>query len=118
MSMKQAAKKVLGRILRHRRLRTRVSGTSERPRLAFFRSNKYIYAQVIDDVAGKTLTGASSLNSGVKGAVEGAKLVGTTIAKQAKEKSITKVVFDRGGFMYTGSVKAFADAAREGGLEF
>ena len=116
--MKQTAKKVLGRIQRHRRVRMRVSGTPERPRLAFFRSNKYVYAQVIDDIAGKTLIGASSLNSGVKGAVEGAKQVGVAIAKQAKKKNITKVVFDRGGFMYTGSVKVFADAAREGGLEF
>ena len=116
--MKQTAKKLLGRMQRHRRIRARVSGTQEKPRLAFFRSNKHVYAQVIDDSAGQTLIGVSSLKNTKEGAVEEAKQIGADIAKQAKERSIKKVVFDRGGFMYTGSVKAFADAAREGGLEF
>ena len=116
--MKKTAKKVLGRIQRHRRIRARVSGTPEKPRLAFFRSNKHLYAQIIDDTAGQTLIGTSSLKSDKKGAIENAKIIGATIASQAKEKKIKKVVFDRGGFMYAGSVKVFADAAREGGLEF
>ena len=117
--MKKTAKKTLGRIQRHRRIRARVSGTPDKPRLAFFfRSNKHLYAQIIDDTAGQTLVGTSSLKSDKKGAVESAKHIGAVIAEQAKEKKIKKVVFDRGGFMYAGSVKVFADAAREGGLEF
>ena len=115
--MKQTAKKALKRIQRHRRIRSRVFGTPEKPRLAFFRSNKHIYAQLIDDTAGNTLVGVSSLKGG-SGTQEGAKQLGAAIAKQAQDKKISKVVFDRGGFMYTGSVKTFADAAREGGLEF
>ena len=116
--MKQTAKKVMGRIQRHRRIRARVSGTADKPRLAFFRSNKHLYAQLIDDTIGQTLVGISSLKGEKKGAMEHAKQMGADIAKQAKEKNIKKVVFDRGGFMYTGSVKLFANAAREGGLEF
>ena len=111
---KQTAKKTAGRIQRHRRIRARVSGTPERPRLAFFRSNKWLYAQIIDDTAGKTLVGISA----PKGGKENARQMGNTVAEQAAKKDITKVVFDRGGFLYTGSVKQFAEAAREGGLEF
>lgn len=116
--MKQTAKKTTGRIQRHRRVRAKIAGTQERPRLAFFRSNKHLYAQIIDDTAGKTLIGISSLKSDKKSATENAKQMGGDLASKAKEKKIKKVVFDRGGFMYTGSIKVFADAARAGGLEF
>jgi large subunit ribosomal protein L18 len=103
------------------RIRHKVAGTSERPRLAVFKSQKYIYAQVIDDAAGKTLASASSKDkdSGAKGAnAAAAKAVGVLIAKRAKDKGIKRVVFDRGGYLYHGNVKALADAARENGLEF
>ena len=116
--MKQTAKKMLGRVQRHRRVRAKVFGTQERPRLAFFRSNKHLYAQIVDDTVGKTLVGISSLKSDKKSAMENAKQMGADLADKAKEKKIKKVVFDRGGFVYTGSVKVFANAAREGGLEF
>lgn len=108
------------RVRIHKRLRRKVAGTTERPRLAVFRSVKHIYAQVIDDSAGRTIVAASSNEkSGVKagGNVAGAKAVGKLIAGRAKEKGISKVVFDRGGYLYHGRVKALADAAREGGLE-
>jgi len=102
---------------RHRRVRGTVSGTSERPRLAVFRSNTAIYAQVIDDTAGTTLASASSLKG--KGTLtEKAQAVGKAVAAAAKAKGISKVVCDRGGFKYTGSIKALAEAAREEGLEF
>ena len=103
------------------RIRNKVAGTSERPRLAVFKSQKHIYAQVIDDAAGRTLASASSKDkdSGAKGAnAAAAKAVGVLIAKRAKDKGITRVVFDRGGYLYHGNVKALADAARENGLEF
>jgi len=103
------------------RIRNTVTGTSERPRLAIFKSHKFIYAQVIDDAAGKTIVSASSKDSdsGAKGANSAAaKAVGALIAKRAKDKGITRVVFDRGGYLYHGNVKALADAARENGLEF
>ncbi len=103
------------------RIRGKVLGTEQRPRLAIFKSQKYIYAQVIDDAAGKTLASASSKDGdvNVKGAnAAAAKAVGTLIAKRAKDKGITRVVFDRGGYLYHGNVKALADAARENGLEF
>ena len=103
------------------RVRGKVSGTTERPRLAIFKSQKYIYAQIIDDAAGQTLASASSKDSdsGVKGAnAAAAKAVGVLIAKRAKDKGIKRVVFDRGGYLYHGNVKALADAARENGLEF
>ena len=116
--MKRTAEKLVKRIQRHRRIRARVSGTPEKPRLAFFRSNKHLYAQIIDDTVGQTLVGVSSLKDEKSSRAERAKKIGTDIAKQAQEKNIKKVVFDRGGFMYTGSVKEFADAARESGLEF
>lgn len=108
------------RVRRHERVRRKISGTPECPRLNVFRSNSYIYAQIIDDVNGKTLVAASSLKMGLAngGNVEAAKLVGTEIAKRALENNITNVVFDRGGYIYTGKVKALADAAREAGLKF
>jgi large subunit ribosomal protein L18 len=105
----------------HKRIRRRVAGTTERPRLAVFRSVSHIYAQVIDDLQGHTLAAAASTEKDWKakgGNVEGAKAIGKAIAQRAKEKGVTKVVFDRGGFLYHGRVKALADAAREAGLEF
>jgi large subunit ribosomal protein L18 len=111
-------------VLRHRRLRKRVSGTAERPRLAIFRSGKHIYAQIIDDGAGRTLAAASSLQSGVregandKSPMERAAAVGEAIAANAKTAGVSQVVFDRGGFKYHGRIKALAEAAREAGLKF
>ncbi len=104
----------------HERIRHRVRGTAERPRLAVFRSLKHIYAQVIDDAQGRTLVAASSSEkNGVAGGnVAGAKAVGKLLAERAKQNGIQKVVFDRGGYLYHGRVKALADAAREAGLEF
>jgi large subunit ribosomal protein L18 len=105
----------------HERIRSRVSGSAERPRLAVYRSLKHIYAQVIDDRAGQTLVSASSNDKGTSisgGNVAGAKEVGRAVAERAKAKGITRVVFDRGGYLYHGRVKALADAAREAGLEF
>jgi len=109
-----------GRILRHKRLRKRIAGTPERPRLAVFRSLKHICAQVIDDSTGQTLASASSLEKeiGARGNVEGSKLVGEAIAKRALDKGIKQVVFDRGGVKYHGRVASLANAAREAGLEF
>ncbi|GAP10350.1 LSU ribosomal protein L18P [Bellilinea caldifistulae] len=112
------------RIRRHRRVRKHVSGTPDRPRLAVFRSLAETYAQVIDDEAGHTLAAASTIDHELRGKVEGktkteqARLVGELVARRAKEKGITRVVFDRGGFRYIGRVKALAEAARESGLEF
>ena len=109
---------------KHRRLRSRFSGTAERPRLAVFRSNTHMYAQIIDDVAQKTLVSASTTQKDVKAElektnnVEAASYLGTVIAKRALEAGITEVVFDRGGFIYQGKIKALADAAREAGLQF
>ncbi|MFW2883069.1 50S ribosomal protein L18 [Levilactobacillus brevis] len=105
---------------RHIRVRNKISGTAERPRLNVFRSNKNIYAQVIDDVAGVTLVSASTLDSEVAGdnKTDQAKGVGQLIAKRAIEKKITNVVFDRGGYLYHGRVQALAEAAREAGLKF
>ena len=104
----------------HKRIRRRVAGTTERPRLAVFRSVKHIYAQVIDDAHGRTLAAASSNEKNGKngGNVAGAKSVGKLVAERAKDKGIKVVVFDRGGYLYHGRVKALADAAREGGLKF
>ncbi|HYP14779.1 MAG TPA: 50S ribosomal protein L18 [Bryobacteraceae bacterium] len=105
----------------HARIRERVKGTADRPRLAVYRSLKHIYAQVIDDRAGRTLVAASSKDKGSSldgGNVAGAKEIGKAVAERAREKGITKVVFDRGGYLYHGRVKALADAAREAGLEF
>ena len=112
------------RLNKHRKLRNRYSGTAERPRLAVFRSNNHMYAQIIDDTVGNTLVSASTLQKDVKAElektnnVEAAAYLGTVIAKKALEKGITAVVFDRGGFIYQGKVKALAEAAREAGLEF
>jgi large subunit ribosomal protein L18 len=106
-------------------LRSRLTGTSERPRLSVFRSDKHIYAQVIDDLAGKTLVAVASTSADVRGAdlknggnVAAAKAIGKAIAERAKAAGITKVAFDRGGRQYHGRIKALADAAREGGLQF
>jgi large subunit ribosomal protein L18 len=105
---------------RHKRVRAKISGTSDRPRLAVYRSNKHISAQIIDDTKGITLvaTGSQNLKLENGGNVEAAKKVGEEIAKLALSKNITNVVFDRGGFLYHGRVKALADAAREAGLQF
>ena len=111
----------LERTRRHARVRTKVSGTAERPRLCVYRSNNNIYVQIIDDVAGKTLAQASTLDKEVKikhANKEAAKEVGTLIAKRAAAKKIETVVFDRGGYIYHGVVKELAEAAREGGLKF
>lgn len=105
----------------HERIRKRVAGDAERPRLAVFRSLNHIYAQVIDDQQGRTLVSASSVEKDMRdkgGNVEGAKLIGKAVAERAKEKGIKRVVFDRGGYLYHGRVKALADAARQAGLEF
>ncbi|MEF9942045.1 MAG: 50S ribosomal protein L18 [Lachnospiraceae bacterium] len=112
------------RLNKHRKLRNRFSGTAERPRLAVFRSNNHMYAQIIDDTVGNTLVSASTLQNEVKAELEktnnvdAAAYLGTVIAKKAIDKGIKTVVFDRGGFIYQGKVKALADAAREAGLEF
>ena len=109
------------RIKRHKRVRGKISGTAERPRLNVFRSNTNIYAQIIDDVKGVTLAAASSLDkeiSGNGGNKEAAKEVGKLLAKKATDKGITDVVFDRGGYVYHGRVKELAEGAREGGLKF
>jgi large subunit ribosomal protein L18 len=108
----------------HARIRRRLSGTAERPRLSVFRSQKHIYAQLVDDEAGRTLCAAASTDKGVRdesgrgGDVAGAKAVGSLIASRAREKGVSAAVFDRGGFQYHGRVKALAEAAREGGLKF
>ena len=112
------------RVNKHRKLRNRFSGTAERPRLAVFRSNNHMYAQIIDDTVGTTLVSASTVQKDVKAELEktnnvdAAAYLGTVIAKRAIEKGINTVVFDRGGFIYQGKFKALADAAREAGLEF
>ncbi|MEK6813131.1 MAG: 50S ribosomal protein L18 [Nitrospirota bacterium] len=109
-----------GRLRRHERIRKIVRGTTDRPRLNVFRSNRYVYAQIIDDQSGRTIAAASSLEEGVKGSLnrQTAARVGELIAKRALEQKVRAVVFDRGGFIYHGRVKALADAARAGGLEF
>lgn len=111
--MNKVKKKITNRIKRHKKIRTRVFGTKDIPRLSLYKSNKYIYAQIIDDNEGNTLVSVSVDSKGAK-----AKSAGEDIAKKAIEKNIKKVVFDRGGFVYTGKIKAFADGAREGGLKF
>ena len=118
--MVNKADKNAARLRRHRRVRGKISGTAERPRLDVFRSSKHIYAQIIDDVTGTTLVAASSLEKGFDGYggnIDAANKVGKAIAEKALAKGIKKVVFDRGGFVYHGRVKALADGAREGGLE-
>ena len=114
----------LVRAKKHMKIRNRFSGTAERPRLAVFRSNNHMYAQIIDDTVGNTLVSASTLEAAVKSEIEktnnvdAAAYLGTVIAKRAIEKGITEVVFDRGGFIYQGKIAALAEAAREAGLEF
>ena len=122
--MKSSKTARAARVRRHARVRHDVAGTPDRPRLAIFRSLSHIYAQVIDDAAGHTLASSCDLDAEVRKGVNGKKksevagLVGTSIARKAKDKGITAVVFDRGGFKYHGRVKALADAARKGGLTF
>ncbi len=109
------------RLKRHRRVRRKISGTAQRPRLNVFRSNKHIYAQLIDDVNGVTLASASTMDKGFEGNggnKEAARKVGQAIAKAAAEKNIEEAVFDRGGYLYHGRVKELADGARESGLKF
>jgi large subunit ribosomal protein L18 len=112
------------RVKKHMKVRNRLSGTAERPRLAVFRSNNHMYAQIIDDTVGNTLVSASTLQKDVKDGltktnnVEAATKLGEVIAQRALDKGITNVVFDRGGFIYQGKIKALADAAREAGLQF
>ena len=112
------------RMNKHRKIRNRFSGTAERPRLAVFRSNNHMYAQIIDDTVGKTLVAASTTEKAVKAELEktndvaAAAYLGTVIAKRALENGISTVVYDRGGFIYQGKIKALAEAAREAGLEF
>lgn len=122
--MSTVARSSDARVRRHVRIRNKIVGTTERPRLNVFRSLDNIYAQIIDDSVGNTLVSASTLDEVVKkklkntGSKEGAKMVGELIAKRAIEKGITKVVFDRGGYIYHGRVKELAEAARNSGLEF
>ena len=112
------------RVNKHRKIRNRLSGTAECPRLAVFRSNNHMYAQIIDDTVGNTLVSASTLQKDVKAELEktnnvdAAAYLGTVLGKKAVEAGITEVVFDRGGFIYQGKIQAFADAAREAGLNF
>lgn len=119
-----ASEKQTLRLRRHLRVRKKVTGTTQRPRLAVFRSEHHIYAQVIDDTRGRTLAAASTLDSGIKsthkygGNVEAAKAVGKLVAERARENGVQQVVFDRGGFAYHGRVAGLADGAREAGLEF
>jgi large subunit ribosomal protein L18 len=114
----------IARIRRHARVRSKVKGTSDRPRLSVFRSLNHIYAQVVDDIKGVTLVSASTLDPEIKGNLDGknkkadAELVGQTVARRAKEKGVEQVVFDRGGYKYIGRVQALADAARKEGLKF
>ena len=112
-------RKGTSRLKRHRRVRKKVVGTAQRPRLAVYRSNRHIYAQVIDDAAGRTVAAASTLTAKDGGdPKEQAKAVGKAVATAAKSAGVTEVTFDRGGFMYHGRIQAVADGAREGGLEF
>ena len=122
MVSKESRQKI--RVKKHRRMRNHLSGTAQRPRLAVFRSNNHMYAQIIDDTVGNTLVAASTLEKEVKAEIEktnnvdAAAYLGTVIAKRAMEKGITEVVFDRGGFIYQGKIAALAEAAREAGLQF
>lgn len=122
MVSKESKSKI--RVNKHRKLRNRFAGTAQRPRLAVFRSNNHMYAQIIDDTVGNTIVAASTLEKDIKAQLEktndvaAAAKLGEIIAKKALDKGIKTVVFDRGGFIYQGKVKALADAAREAGLEF
>ncbi len=115
--MAKTARKVTQRARIRRRIRSKISGTSERPRLSVFRSNKHIYAQLIDDMAGVTLAAANTVEEGASGSgVDASKAVGQRIAERAKEAGVERAVFDRGGYRYHGNVKAVAEGARDGGL--
>jgi large subunit ribosomal protein L18 len=116
--MSQTSLKTVKREVRRRRIRSKLSGSAARPRLAIFKSNKYIYAQLVDDASSKTVVSSSGKDSKAKTKTEQSVFVGKDIASKAIASNIKKVVFDRGGYIYTGRVKALADAAREGGLEF
>lgn len=116
--MKKTIQKTESRLRRHRRIRSRISGTAEVPRLAVFKSNRYVVAQLIDDVKGHTMAAGSTAEVKGKGTVEKAHAAGKAMAAAALKLNIKKVVFDRGGFIYTGRVRAFAEGAREGGLQF
>jgi large subunit ribosomal protein L18 len=116
--MNKSSIKVAKRTRRHSRIRATVEGTAERPRLAIFRSNRIVYAQIINDAEGVTLVASDSRTVDGNGLKERARAVGKDIAKKAKEKGVERVVFDRGGFLFAGSVKELADGAREGGLSF
>ena len=122
--MAKTSARTLSRRKRQRRIRKAVSGTSERPRMAVFRSSKHIYAQIVDDESGITVAAASTLTADVReegkvlGNIEGAKKVGAAVAAKARAAGIEQVVFDRGGYLYHGKIKALADAAREAGLVF
>jgi large subunit ribosomal protein L18 len=116
--MKKTNVKANQRQSRHARIRARISGTMEKPRLSIFKSNRHMYAQLIDDVNGVTIIGLSSEKAEGKTMMEKSKSLGNMLAKQALGKKITKIAFDRGGFKYTGKIKLFADSAREGGLNF
>ena len=123
--MARTSKKFLARKRRHKRIRKKIFGVANKPRLCVYRSSKNIYAQIIDDAKGITLASASSLDGELKGKfpqggknIEVAKEVGSMISKRAKEKNIDEVVFDRGGYLYHGKVKALADAVREAGIKF
>lgn len=116
--MKKTNVKADQRQRRHARIRARISGTMEKPRLSVFKSNRHMYAQLIDDTSGVTIIGISSEKTEGKNMMEKSKVLGKMIAEAALGKKITSIVFDRGGFKYTGKIKLFADAAREGGLKF
>lgn len=116
--MNKGSEKLSKRTRRHTRIRARVTGTAEKPRLAVFRSNRYVYAQLINDETGSTLASADSRKMAGSTMVERATLVGKSIAETAKKAGIEKAVFDRGGFKYQGVVASLADGAREGGLQF
>ena len=116
--MKKTTTKNEKRVRRHKKIRARLSGTTERLRLSIFRSNKHLYAQVIDDAKGITMASASDMGVKGKKALERASVIGESVAKSATAKKVKSVVFDRGGFKYDGRVKALAEAARKGGLEF
>ena len=119
---RKTSQKQVVRFKRKRRIRASIEGTAERPRLSVFRSNQHLYAQLVDDAKGHTLVAASTLEESLRekvgGSVEGAKTLGNLVAKRALAKNISKVVFDRSGYLYHGKIKALADAAREGGLQF
>ena len=115
--MAKTARKVTQRARIRRRIRAKVSGTPERPRLSVFRSNKHMYAQLIDDLAGTTLAAASTREADAGTGIDASKAVGTRIAERAKEAGVSTAVFDRGGYRYHGNVKAVAEGAREGGLQ-